>query len=768
MALLVPRVHASSPCVVDEAGARACWILTVAGSGAPDVGDGGLAVAATLESPWAVLAAADGSIYIADTLNNRVRRIRPDGVIETVAGTGSAETQDLGDGAPASQARLRFPRGLAFGPDGSLCIADTNHYVIRRVTPDGIITTVAGNRNFVFSGEGVLATQASFASPAAVAVDGQGNVYIADMGAHRVRRVGPDGVIHTAVGTGQPGADGDGGPAIRARITAPMSLAIDPRGGLVIGGTGPGRRVDLATGIIATVAAASGPHVAVGGDGDLYFSSQNRVFRLDSATGAATVIAGTGQPGFRGDGGPALDAWFDFPAGLTVDAAGNVYIADVNNNRVRRVRSDGRIETVAGTGRQGSSGDGGPPLHASFSQPRALAFDARGNLFVIDETHGTGTVRRISPGSTGVIGGAADEAITTVAGRTAPREQADHGAADGGPAREAVFSGARGIAVDSRGTLYVADWLDDRVRSGVPGRDGVVDGGAGEVITTVVAAPTITRPNWLAVDGSDNLYVLEERGVIRRIDAVTGAVTTVAADLGPILSFAVDPDGTLYIPRADQVLRLAAGTGELALLAGTGETGFAGDGGDARAARLRGAGFIARDVCGDLYVADNGNYRIRRVWLAFVAHDIPVGLCGGRTSVRPGETLRIDVAVANPGAAAAVDVHLGVLAPASAAPAFGCPSGDAVLLFEAPDAMPRPVCLAEFPAGFVPLVPAAEIPAALPATAYPDAVALVWPDALPAGTYAFFLVLTRPGAFVDGQVDPGDILGLATTPVTRP
>jgi len=128
--------------------------MSVAGSGSPNVGDDGPAIQATLENPFGVIATADGSIYIADTLNNRLRRVTLDGLIHAVAGNGSAETQNLGDGLPAVQAQLRFPRGMALGPDGSLYIADSNHYVVRRVTPDGLITTFAGNRNFVYFGEG--------------------------------------------------------------------------------------------------------------------------------------------------------------------------------------------------------------------------------------------------------------------------------------------------------------------------------------------------------------------------------------------------------------------------------------------------------------------------------------------------------------------------------------------------------------------------------------------------------------------------------------
>jgi hypothetical protein len=202
-----------------------CLVTTFAGIGQPSAGDGGPAVGAVLRSPERILAAPDGSVYIADKDNNRIRRVTRDGIIHTIAGTGSAESQGLGDGLPAVQAQLRLPRSMAFGADSSLLIADSNHYRIRRAGTDGTISTIAGNYNTFFSGEGVPASQASFGFPIDLAVDAPGNIYIAD--SWRIWRIGLDGIIRTIAGTGQSGSIGDGGPANQAQILAPRSLAVD-------------------------------------------------------------------------------------------------------------------------------------------------------------------------------------------------------------------------------------------------------------------------------------------------------------------------------------------------------------------------------------------------------------------------------------------------------------------------------------------------------------------------------------------------------------
>lgn len=660
-----------------------CQIKTVAGIGPPDVGDDRPANQATLKTPIGVSAADNGDVYIADSENNRVRLVGIDGIIHTIAGTGTAEGQGVGDGLPATEATLRLPRDIATAPDGSLLVSDTNHYLIRRVDSTGIISTVAGNRNPFYSGESIPATEASFAGPFGITSDSTGNFYVAGNASNRVRRVTPGGIISTIAGTGVQGNSGDGGLATDATLNGPASVALDDANMLFIGTFDAVRAVDLDTGIISSVPGVSARWVAVDGEGNLLFSEGNRVMRRDGSTGAVMTIAGTGSRGFSGDGGPATEAMLAAPTGLSVDSSGNVYIADTGNHRVRRVRVDGRIETyagigmstedglpadetvvfdsqglafdshgnlfftdfynhkirrlgtdgiittVAGTGGAGFGGDGGPPLEATFSNPTGLVFDAGGNLFFIDETNSVGVVRSIRPGPDNVIDGANDETIITVAGKVRPREEADDGRADGGPATDAVFFGARKLAFDTLGNLLISDSFGHRIRKVVPGADGVVNGTVDDIITTIagtgIAGTTqdgglalggaVDGPGWLAVDSANNLFFVEgPTRAVRRIDAATGILSTISEAQAPQLSSVFfDDNDNLYYASPTQVVRIDHLSGAKTIVAGTGESGFGGDGGHAPDAMFRGSEYLTFDQFGNLFIADNGNFRIRKV-----------------------------------------------------------------------------------------------------------------------------------------------------------
>ncbi len=280
-------------------------ITTAAGSGATCgvgyggySGDGGPATKASISNPWGVAVGADGAILIADTNNNRIRRVGPDGIITTVAGSGVYGYS--GDGGPATAARLFGPQGVAVGADGAIFIADTSNYRIRRVGPDGIITTVAGSNNWGCNGDGGPATAACLA-PYAVAVGADGAIFIADWSKNGIRRVGPDGIITTVAGTGVYGFSGDGGPATAASVSEPWGMAVGPGGALFI--------ADYA----------------------------NRRIRRVGPDGIITTVAGTGAYGYSADGGPATSAMFSDPVGVAVGADGALYIADRCNNRIRVV-----------------------------------------------------------------------------------------------------------------------------------------------------------------------------------------------------------------------------------------------------------------------------------------------------------------------------------------------------------------------------------------------------------------------------------------------
>jgi len=331
-------------------------ITTAAGTGVPgDSGDGGPAAAAMLNGARDVEIGSDGRVYIADYGNHRIRRIALDGTITTIAGTGTAGHS--GDGGPATQARLFNPRDVTVAPDGTLYIADQNNHRVRRVSPEGIIMTVAGTGVAGFSGDGGPATQAQLQLPRMVTVAPDGTLYIADGNNHRIRRVTPDGAITTIAGTGVAGFSGDGGPATQARLNLPHGIVLSPAGVLYIADYGNHRiRRVTPDGIITTaagigVAGFSGdggpaaaarlfnPYaLALATDGGLYITDlNNHRVRVIAPDGTITTIAGTGAGGFSGDGGPAAQARLAVPHGLAAGADGTLYVMDLDNQRLRRI-----------------------------------------------------------------------------------------------------------------------------------------------------------------------------------------------------------------------------------------------------------------------------------------------------------------------------------------------------------------------------------------------------------------------------------------------
>ncbi len=461
---------------VDE---RSGIIETFAGTGdAGFSGDNGPATAAELSAPSSVAVDAQFNVFVADTANQRVRRI--DGrssIITTVAGNGTAGSG--GDGGPAVAAMLNTPQSIALDASGDLIIADTGNGLIRRVNgSNGVISTIGGSGVSSFSGDLGPAATAQFAKLRGVALDASGNVYLADTGNCRVRRISAStGYVSTVAGSGAAGPScglfaGDNGPATEARLNAPGDVAVDSHGNLFIADTGNARirEVDVSTGIITTVAgggmvgagsdggpAASANRVSPGGrpidgSGDVLFSDTggNRV-RSVSTGGIITTLAGNGQAGFSGDNGPAAAAMLNGPAGIAIDSTGNLYIADNGNNRVRRV-AQGTINTVAGNGQSGFSGDGGPATDAKLASPRGVAVDTAGNLWIADEANDR--IRVVAPAS-GII--------STIAGDGTPNSSGD-----GGNALGAEVNLPWGLAVAPDQTVYFTENGSSRLRAIVP------------------------------------------------------------------------------------------------------------------------------------------------------------------------------------------------------------------------------------------------------------------------------------------------------------
>lgn len=335
------------------------------------------------------------------------------GVITTVAGNGANAT--AGDGGPATSASLR-PNGVAVDNAGNIYIADLAKSVIRKVNDSGIITTFAGRGDGVttFSGDNGPATSASIYllnSHNGIAVDAAGNVYIADDGHHRIRKVDPLGIITTFAGNGKQGFSGDGGPATQASLYRPTGVTFDRAGNLYIAD-----------------------------------SDNGRIRKVDTS-GIITTVAGSGIGITSGDSGPALTAVFT-PADVAVDSAGNIYIDDEQNSGIRKVNTAGIISTVAG-GTFGFSGDGGPGSKASLSGPRGIALDAAGNLYIAD--YGNHRIRKVDLAGN----------ISTVAG-------GGSGVAEGGPPTSATMLPA-GITFDSAGNYYIADLANNRIRKVIVG-----------------------------------------------------------------------------------------------------------------------------------------------------------------------------------------------------------------------------------------------------------------------------------------------------------
>ncbi len=336
-------------------------INTIAGNGIQDFsGEGVPAIAASLNRPNGIEINTTDNLYIADTYNNRVRKVTRDGIITTVAGNGIGGF--FGDGGQAIHAQLLLPTDVAFDSVGNLYIADMGNNRIRKVTSDGVISTIVGFGTQGYSGDGGPAILAELNNPFSIKIDAAGILYISDMNNHCVRRVSPDGFITTLVGNGSPGFAGDGGPAAAAQLNNPFGIEIDVAGNLYIA--------------------------------DTY---NNRIRKVTPA-GLITTIAGQGNPGFSGDEGPAALAELKGPFGVNVDAAGNIFISDSLNHRIRRVTPEGVIDTVAGSGVQGFDGDGGSPAEAELSGPVSVSTDWMGNLYINDT--GNNRIRKV----TGIAG----------------------------------------------------------------------------------------------------------------------------------------------------------------------------------------------------------------------------------------------------------------------------------------------------------------------------------------------------------------------------
>ncbi len=471
-----------------------------------------------------------------------------------------------------------------------------------------------------FAGANAPAVQAHLISPLYLATDRAGDIFVSDSYYQQVFKIAPGGAISVFAGNGAPGFSGDGGPATAAQLSSPSGLAVDSNNNLYIGDYQNSRvRVVTPDGNINTYAVVTGGAygLALDSSGNLYVTTgRDQIVRISPAR-AVSLFAGTGQPGFSGDGGPALSAQFFTLAGLKVDATGNVFVADSGNERIRRISSQGIVTTVAGNGKLDLSGDNGPATSASVYNPRDVAVDASGKLY-------------ISEGSNFRIRVVNNQIISEVAGGGSSFSD--------GPAVQASLLDPGGLAIDAAGNLLVAVTGTRQVRLiSQPGSQSATIGtlaGAAPTVSFGENVPAIStpllQPGGTAVDATGNLYIADTGDHRLREVNPAGLIHTAAGDgifntsgnngpatnaeIGSPGALAFDAAGDLFITSGVlQTIRKISAAGIITTFAGGNTGGFSGDGGSATFAQLFAPAGLAVDAAGNLYIADSGNNRIRRV-----------------------------------------------------------------------------------------------------------------------------------------------------------
>ena len=607
-------------------------------------GDGGPATDALIAFPQRVAVDSKGAVYVADTSNHKIRKV-VSGQISTLAGTGIPGFS--GDGGPAIAAQLNTPTGVAADASGNVYIVDAANAVVRKVDPNGNISTFAGKPGLPgATGDGGPAKQAQLHTAGNVALDSAGNVYIADMLNSAIRKVTVStGIITTVAGTlGGFGYSGDGQAATAARMMYPAGIALDSTGNLYIADTynctvrmvsAKDNTISTFTGTVFHCAAAGAggpPKAATLGAADVAVDAQNNVYIADSVNSqiwrvtadAKIIIAIAGSTsGFSGDGGPALSAQLFSPEGVAVDSSGTVYIADYVNSRIRTV-SQGTISELAGADH--SQGDGGKANAALLYFPQHLAWDSKGNLYIADTRNNR--IRKVTQ----------DGTISTVAGNGSYTVSGD-----GGPALSAGINQPQAVAIDNSGNIFIV--TENQVR--------MVDS-SGDISTIVntankagftgdggpAAQAELNVPQGITVDSAGNLYLADTYN--HRIRKVSGGTISTVAGSGPTysgsspstgsfggdgglataanLSFpydlAFDSSGDLLIVDAKNfVIRsVNSKTGIITTVAGTPtKNGFGGDLGPATSAMLSNPVGITADQSGNFYISDATNYVVRVV-----------------------------------------------------------------------------------------------------------------------------------------------------------
>jgi hypothetical protein len=728
-------------------------------------GDGGPATNAII-TPLGVAVDATGNLFIADYFDNVIRKVATNGIITTVAGNGYQSNPYgaggfSGDGGPATNAELYWPEGVAVTVNGNLFIVDSVNQRIRKVGTNGIINTVAGNGTSGYFGDGGEATDAELDNPFGVTVDAIGNIFISDSGNNVIREVDANGIITTVVGNGNFGYSGDGGEATDAELEGPEGVAVDTSGSLffvdnervrkvvfpgstlVLNGVGYGNagaydvvisspfgsvtssvvnviitpllvattslpygtkgvsyNQTLATfggltpfiwttssgvlpsglilttnGVISgtpttngtfnftvkvtdalsetatkalalTVGNPPGVTIQLTNNSVSYMAGNNVTFSTvvtgtgpfsyqwqfngnNLPNGIITTVAGDGTQGYSGDGGAATNAELNEPYGVAVDSGGNLFIADSQNYRVRKVGNNGFITTVAGNGTYGYSGNGSAATNAELTYPSGVAVDATGNLFIADLYNNA--IRKM--GINGII--------TTVAGTPVPANLGTGIAGytgDGGAATNAWLNSPFGVTVDATGNLFIADQYNNAIRRvGTNGIINTVAGGLGAGTGSGsysgdgggATNAGLYHPSGVAVDATGNLFIADSQNYRVREVGTNGIINTIAGgyndelgDGGPATNavlnnpqeVALDATGNLFIADdGNDLVRKVATNGIITTVAGNGSYGYSGNGSAASNAELSSPSGVTVDATGNLFIADQFNNAIRKV-----------------------------------------------------------------------------------------------------------------------------------------------------------
>lgn len=596
-------------------------VTTLAGSDGKIGFTDGSGAAARFDGPSALAVDSFGTVYVADTNNNRIRKITSSGVVTTLAGSGQAGSSD---GTNGSSAQFFHPSGLTLDGAGNVYVTDTFNHTIRKITALGTVTTLAGTPGVQGSADGA-GTTATFSFPTGITIASNGLLYVTDSQNGTIRTVTSAGVVGTFAGTaGRTGtADGMGS---SAQFSYPTGIGWDTDGSLyVVDGPSTLRRVS-STGVVTTIAGAAG--ITGSADGSVSTARFSSPLGLGLDGGGVIYIADTGNDSIRTITGgnvvstiagaapaPSVDASgssarFNLPNAVAVDSAGNVYVADSANHTIRKITSSGAVSTFAGSAGQSGSSDGIASI-AQFSSPSALAIDANGALYIADA--GNNTIRKITASGT----------VSTFAGTAGQRGSTN------GTGAAASFDHPMGIAVDSTGAVYVSDSNNHTVRKITPAGAVTTLAGAPDLVGSTDGTGSNARfyfPAALAVDASFNVYVVDQNRVIRKITSA-GVVTTLAGSTtttgsadgtGTLAQFdhpaglAVDGAGNLFVSDSNNnTIRRITPNGVVSTIGGAaGQIGSA-DGTGSNALFNHPSG-LAVDGAGSLYIADTYNNAIRK------------------------------------------------------------------------------------------------------------------------------------------------------------